>query len=201
MTSSPILISLSELAPLVRETTLPAGLATRVIGIDGGSGAGKSTLAAILSQVMGSCPVIKTDDFSSWDEPFNWASRIQEQFLAPLLRGEAARYQIYDWRARSWDQFRDLPAKVPLIILEGVGALRQELRYFLSFSIFVECNADSRRRRSRERDSNFTADQWRWWHHEEDEYLRRNRPADYANLIVNGDSFVGDQIEVLHSRL
>ena len=87
--------------------------------VDGLGGAGKSFLAAVLAAQF-DAPVIQGDEFyrpsverqQSGSEPgaieasFDWR-RLELQVLAPLSRGEEARYQRYDWesdRLGGWER-------------------------------------------------------------------------------------------------
>jgi len=65
----------------------------RIVAIDGPGGAGKSTLAARVAGAL-DAQVVRTDDFASWDEPFEWWPRLIKQVLAPLVR---IRQAIADW--------------------------------------------------------------------------------------------------------
>ena len=82
-----------------------------VVGIDGPSGAGKSTLARELALLRDDVAIIEGDDFyrpltestraaltplEAVDLLFDW-ERLRDEALAPLLRGEEARYRRYDW--------------------------------------------------------------------------------------------------------
>ena len=69
----------------------------RLVAVDGPGGAGKSTFARELSEAAGEAPVIHTDDFAAADDPIDWWPRLLEQVIEPLARGDAARYQRYDW--------------------------------------------------------------------------------------------------------
>ena len=82
-----------------------------VVGIDGPGGAGKSTLARELSLLRDDVAVVSSDDFyrplperealtriEAVDLAFDW-ERLHDEVLAPLLRGEDARYRRSDWLA------------------------------------------------------------------------------------------------------
>ena len=69
---------------MLSSASVPVGVSTKIIAIDGCGGAGKSTLAAQISAALGSCPVIHTDDFASWDNPLGWYDRMIDQVLKPL---------------------------------------------------------------------------------------------------------------------
>ena len=84
-----------------------------VVGIDGPGGAGKSTLARELALLRDDVAIIEGDDFyrpltestrealtplEAVDLLFDW-ERLRDEALAPLLRGEEARYRRYDWDA------------------------------------------------------------------------------------------------------
>ena len=81
--------------------------------IDGRGGAGKSTLARELALLRDDVAIVAGDDFyrplpertraaltpiEAVDLLFDW-ERLRDEVLAPLLRGEDARYRRYDWSA------------------------------------------------------------------------------------------------------
>ena len=180
-----MILSLSDIAARVAAKDKPDGMTTAIIGIDGCGGSGKSTLAARLAETL-DCPVIHTDDFAQWDNPLNWYPRLIEQVLDPLRNNQPARYQRYDWDAKQLAEWHDVPPQ-PQIIIEGVSATRREFRPYLTYSIYVETPRDLRLKRGLERDGEDALHLWQGWMAEEDEYLRRDDPAGYADIIINGN--------------
>ena len=131
-----------------------------VVAISGFGGAGKSTLAAALSERL-SIPVISADsfirdrdltDYRAWE--FIDFERLEREVLAPFLAGAPAiAYGHFDWAANAVVGPRvHLPAGHRLIIVEGVGLLRPELRRYFAFSIWVACPLAEATRRGQWRD-------------------------------------------------
>lgn len=176
-----------DLATLVREVhaaTVPNGMETRIVGIDGCGGAGKSTLASLLSQRL-KAPVIHTDDFASWDIPINWHDRLMDQVLLPLSKNQPSRYQRFDWVKNELAEWHDVTVGGPLI-LEGVTAIRALFRPMLSFKIFVETPKPIRLARGLARDGNQALPLWISWQAAEDQYLARENPAEFADRVFDG---------------
>ena len=160
---------------------------TRIIAIDGCGGAGKTTFAASLAGSLDHCPIIHTDDFASWDHPVDWYPRLIEQVLEPLRQNHVAHYQKFDWQANQLGQWETLePCYV--MILEGVSASRSEFRRYLSFSIYIETNRELRLKRGIERDGEEMLPLWQQWMAEEDEYVLRDRPQEYADIVISGNT-------------
>lgn len=180
------IISFSEIEKLIHIAQPPGGMQTRIIAIDGCRGAGKSTLAHMLSSQLMDCPIIHTDDFASWDNPLSWYSRMIEQVLNPLSENKVSEYQKYDWAKRTLtDWIRVEPSEV--LIIEGVSFSRQEFRRFLTFSIFVRTKRDLRLKRGLERDGESALDLWTQWMKQEDEYVQRDEPEKFVNLVLDGE--------------
>ena len=74
------------------------------------------------------------------------------------------------------------------MILEGVSASRSEFRRYLSFSIYIETNRELRLKRGIERDGEEMLPLWRQWMVEEDEYMLRDQPQKYADLVLSGNT-------------
>ena len=176
----------STIVESVREKPPPEGISTKIIAVDGHGGAGKTTLAARLAEELGGAQVLQTDDFASWDNPLDWWPRLVEEVLEPLARNEPARYRRTDWGSaghREWGEVR--PAEY--VILEGVSASRSAFRPFLTYSVWVDTPRELRLRRGLERDGEQARAHWEQWMAEEDEYVRRERPQERADLVVPGD--------------
>ena len=80
-----------EADPLMPKVNLPKMIAERVpkvgnslfISIDGRGGSGKSTLARWLSEKLGH-QIVETDDFATWENPFDWWPLVIEQVFGPI---------------------------------------------------------------------------------------------------------------------
>jgi uridine kinase len=130
--------------------------------------------------------VLHTDDFASWDEPLGWWPRLVAEALEPLARGEPARFRRTDWESTGVERWGEIPP-AEVVILEGVGASRPELRRFLAYSIWVETPRELRLRRGLERDGEDARGRWEQWMAEEDGYIAEAGPAEAADAIVPGD--------------
>lgn len=179
--------SLQHLVERIKAAPGRPGMATRIIAVDGPGGAGKSTLAARLSAALDSAPVVHTDDFASWEIPLEWWPRLLAQVLEPLGQDRPARYQRYDWNARSLAEWHDL-SPTRYVILEGVSASREAFRRFLSYTIWVETPREERLRRGLARDGEEARALWEAWMADEDAYVLRERPAEQADTVVDGSS-------------
>jgi uridine kinase len=177
---------LSVVVEGVKAKEPPPGMSTSIIAIDGPGGAGKSTLAKLLSGRLGRAPVLHTDDFASWDDPLNWWPRLVADVLEPLARNETARYRRTDWGNKDHEEWGEV-APSEFLILEGVGASREAFRPFLTYSIWVDVPRSLRLRRGLKRDGQEARGQWEKWMSEEDDYIERERPQEWVDLVLPGD--------------
>jgi uridine kinase len=169
----------------IQTAPVPDGMITKIIAIDGPGGAGKSSFAKQLSQQLGKAPILHTDDFASWENPFNWWPRLLGQVLEPLSHNERARYQRYDWDTKRLAEWHEIwPAEY--LILEGVSSSREAFRPYIALSIWIETPRQERLRRGLERDGETALPQWEEWMACEDEYIKCERPEQKADLVING---------------
>ncbi|HEX3908714.1 MAG TPA: aminodeoxychorismate synthase [Mycobacteriales bacterium] len=170
---------------VARIRALPGGI--RLVAVDGCGGAGKSTLAARLAADLDGAPILRTDDFASWDNSLDWWPRMLVEAIQPLANGAAARFQRYDWEAsRLGGEVVVEPA--PVVIIEGVSASRVEWAHMLSFAIWVETPRDVRLRRGLQRDGAAALPLWEQWMADEADYVARDRPDVRADVVVDGTS-------------
>jgi uridine kinase len=188
---------LADTAKEIRAKPIPAGIAVKIIAIDGHGGAGKTTFAKRLAAELDGAPIIQTDDFASWENPLNWWPALIEKALKPLAAGKPARFTPTNWGG---------PEKAPLIIppaefviLEGVSASRKAFRSFLTYSIWVDAPRDLRLSRGLDRDHQARISQglepdpeearanWKQWMDEEDGYVARERPQEHVDETIPGD--------------
>ena len=160
---------------------------TFVVAVDGGGGAGKSTFADALALRLGGAPVVRTDDFATWDVPLRWAPRFLEQVLEPVARGDVVRYQRSDWQTRTlMDWIEVTPSH--FLVIEGVGASQSLFVPFISYAVWIATDRDERLRRGIQRDGSAMAGEWARWMSEEDEYFERESPVNRADAVVRGDA-------------
>ena len=157
----------------------------RVVAVDGPGGAGKSLFAARLARALGDAAVIHTDDFASWENPHNWWPRLEEQVLGPLERGEAVRYQRYDWNRHELGEWHDVPVS-DVVIVEGVSSSRSDVKDRLTMAIWIESPREVRLARGLERDGEAMRLAWDKWMAEEDAFFERDGTRERADVIVDG---------------
>jgi uridine kinase len=179
-------------------------LPVKFVAIDGHGGSGKSSLAELLSERLGA-EIVHTDDFASWDDPGGWWPLVIDRVFTPITAG--ARTIGYP-RSKWWEDHRPEPvlaqAVTPIMILEGVGSLRTELRPYISFGIFVDAPDDVCLRRGLARDAGHDGKSdeeiramWQGWLDYENDYLDRDRPIDHADLVIDGTKPFDGQLHSL----
>ena len=166
---------------------------TWLIAIDGFSGAGKSTLVEAIRLGHHEAQVVSMDDFGHRGAPASEWRRMIEQVFVPLRRGHAAVYPKWDW-------VRDQPSAWlsispgGLVLVEGVGTLRTELRSFYDACIWVECPRliCTQRLLARDARDDMTSEmatgiqsRWERWHDQVEQYIARDHPDAAADLIVS----------------
>lgn len=179
------MLSLETTIASIRSSTPPAGVATRLIAIDGHGGAGKTTLATFIAKSL-EAPIIHTDDFASWENETEWWPVLLEKVLAPLAAGYPVGYT-----PSSWGGLPKPPVLIgpgDFVILEGVSASRQAFRPYVAFSIWVATPRELRLRRGLERDGEDARVHWERWIAQEDAYVAREHPEERADVVLPGDA-------------
>ncbi|MEE8047152.1 MAG: AAA family ATPase [Dehalococcoidia bacterium] len=171
----------------VRAATLKHADSTVLVGIDGAGGSGKSSLAENLAEALESVTVVHIDDFADWTDDLNWTfSTFADRVLRPLIDGVTAKHQRYDWTTDTLGEWFEL---VPnsVVIVEGVTALRPDLRDFWHVSAWIDCPRELRLERGVTRDGEAMRPMWvDQWMPGEDEYIERDRPREHAQFIFDG---------------
>lgn len=173
---------------------------TLLVGIDGRGGSGKSTLARELAARLTDATVVEFDDFhrpsreragraaegdTEVGGDFDWR-RLRDELLEPLVADAPGRYRRYDWGRDELAEWHDVPAG-GVVIVEGNYVIRPELRGYYDLRIWVEAPYELRLRRGLARDGEEARARWvEEWMPEEDRYVAGARPADYADVLVDG---------------
>ena len=158
-----------------------------LIAVDGLAGSGKSTLARALAHEMGAA-IVEMDDFSSWNGEL-WApadiARVRREVIDPLLGGQEARYQRYNWERRELGEWRAVPA-TGTVIIEGVRTLHIALADAYDLRLWVDAPDELRLRRGLARDGQATLPVWQHWMAGEEDYLRVQDPISRADAVIDG---------------
>jgi len=179
------MVSAAEIVHAIESADAPEGMRAKVIAVDGPGGAGKSTFAAYLAELLGGVPIIRTDDFASWNNPLSWYPRLIEQVLEPLSRNQPAQYQRYDWSSKRFEEWHRVEP-IGFLVLKGVSASREAFRPYLTFTIWIETPREERLRRGLQRDGAEAREQWEKGMAEEDDYIAREHPQEQASLVIRG---------------
>ncbi|MFD1662464.1 uridine kinase [Streptomyces caeni] len=155
----------------------------RLVAVDGYAGSGKSTFAGQLATALGDAPVLHLDDIATHEELFSWTRRLLREVIEPLGRGESARYRPYDWRARDLGHPRTLPP-APVILAEGVGTGRRELRAHLAHLLWMDLPRDDAWARGRARDGEEQRVFWAAWTEAERRHFADDPSRPFADLLV-----------------
>ncbi len=132
---------------------------------------------------------MQLDDFLAWDDLMAFWPRLEAEVLLPLFEGRLARYQVRDWEhdpyGRGLGGWKELPSS-PLVIVEGVGAARRELRSRLTYAVWIETPPDVCLRRGISRDGVERTSLWMAWQERESAFFEADPVASHAHLIVDG---------------
>ena len=184
------------LAERVRRTPPRLG-AVRLVAVDGPSGAGKSWFAGRLGRELGA-PVVHTDDLlDGWDDQFTFWPRLEELVLAPLRRGQPARYQRYLWHRRRFGGVPVVVEPAEVVLVEGMSSARLTIEPELSLSVFVRAPAELRLARALARDDGGDPVAFRAylerWRAAEDRHFARDATEALADLVVDGGAGISDE--------
>ncbi|MGW3241043.1 uridine kinase family protein [Streptomyces sp. NPDC001070] len=174
--------TLGALAARLRALPPSCG-SVRLVAVDGHAGSGKTTFAAALAAALDGAPVVHLDDLATHDELFEWTGRLREQVLEPLCRGETARPRKYDWVAGRFGPALEVPP-APVVLLEGVGVGRRELRPWLARLLWLEVSRDTARGRGERRDGPELAAFWAGWMRAQDAHFAADPSRPFADLLV-----------------
>lgn len=158
-----------------------------VIAVDGRSGAGKTSLAVELAAALRehrTVALVHLEDlYPGWDGLARGIERCAAEVLAPLRRGDAARWRAWDWMAGAHGEER-VTEPAEIVVLEGVGAGAEQLRALADAVVWLEAPTEERRRRALDRDGETYAPHWERWAAQEETWLAADDVAAAATVTV-----------------
>ncbi|HEX7105694.1 MAG TPA: hypothetical protein VF218_07005 [Acidothermaceae bacterium] len=190
-TSDPRVCRFVDLATTICELPPSCGQA-RIVAVDGPGGAGKTTFATRLRAGFAAdtdVPVVHTDDFASWDNQFGWGPLLRARVIEPLRRGEAGRYQRYDWVRKRFAEWHEVPV-ADVVVVEGVGAGQRLLADALAMTVWVDTPPDVRLARGIARDGEELRAFWQQWIVGEQAHFAADDTLARADLVVIGNPAV-----------
>ena len=165
-----------------------------VLLIDGRAGSGKSTFAQILRDEIfrlgdGAPHLIHMDDlYPGWEGLRAGSSYLLQQVLKPLPNPIS--YQKWDWekgnRGVESDEFSGWRHYQPGtgLIVEGCGSLSRATKELAALSVWIECDAATRKKRWHQRDGNRFDEYWPIWELQEDEFYELEHSSQLADLVI-----------------
>ncbi|MDI3406578.1 uridine kinase family protein [Streptomyces cavernicola] len=185
MNDSPEPAAFPELARLARTLrALPPSCGpVRLVAVDGHAGSGKSTFAGRLAAALGGAPVLTLDHVRSHAELFDWTDRFRREVLDPLAAGRTAHVPAYDWNTRRFDGEMLLPA-ASVVLVEGVGAGRRELRPWLAWLCWMDLAHGDAWARGRSRDGAAQREFWDGWERAEHRHFAEDPTRPFADVLV-----------------
>ncbi len=182
---------------------MDTGCSTVLLAVDGKGGAGKSTFAAACASELEAtgrrAEIVHFDDFylpsslqpkgAVVEKPiggnFDW-KRLRDQVLAPLRRGDVARFARYDWTEDVLAETLEVSPGA-IVIVEGVSSSRRELAALYDLRIWVDCPRHLRLSRGIARDGEAYRETWEQnWMPSEDRYVEAHKPDERADVVVSG---------------
>ena len=182
-----VLSALTEVTA-VNDLTAPAGSPTRrsavrVVAIDGPSGSGKTSLARGVSAALDAAVVHMDRIYPGWDGLAASVGLLVEQVLAPLARGEAAAYRLWDWEHDGWDGWQTV-APADVVVVEGCGSSVGPAGDLAALRVWVEAPREERRRRGLARDGEAYRPHWERWAAQEEELYARDGTRAKADVVI-----------------
>lgn len=183
---TPVASTREDVGALVSRIAAAREGQSRWVGVDGWGAAGKSTLAGTIAAAVPGATVVHIDDFASPAIPeWDW-DRFDAQVVTPLLAGQSARYQCWDWATDAGAEWRAIePGRV--VVVEGVSSTRHEVRAPWALIVWVEAQREVRLQRALARDGAAMVPRWLDdWLPSEEAYVAREQPQQRVDVVVDG---------------
>ncbi|MFA5918033.1 MAG: hypothetical protein WC800_00615 [Candidatus Nanopelagicaceae bacterium] len=162
---------------------------THVLAIDGRAGSGKTTLGNDLFlalSVKNSVSLIHMDEiYGGWDCALGEAlTEKLSNLLENLSRGVPHRLPIYDWSAKAFNSYREIPP-THILLLEGVGSAQRIVREFAAATIWLDIDSKTGLTRVLERDGKISEPFMTQWQVDEDEHHLREKTRENADFVLS----------------
>lgn len=162
---------------------------THVLAIDGRAGSGKTTLANDLSlalSVKSLVSLIHMDEiYGGWDCALGEAlTERLSNLLEDVSRGVQHQLPIYDWSAKVFNSYREIPP-TDILILEGVGSAQRIVREFATAIIWLDIDSKTGLTRVLERDGKISEPFMTQWQVDEDRHHRREKTRENADFVLS----------------
>jgi hypothetical protein len=154
-----------------------AEAARPVLLIDGRSGSGKSTLAEHIAPALNAQLVRLDDIYPGWTGLAAASQHVHDHILAP----ENPRWQQWDWPNARPGAWHEIDPTRPLVI-EGVGTLTKANRALATFGVWLERDAETRKRLALARDGALFEAHWDEWASQEDDFIAKENPRALADI-------------------
>lgn len=166
-----------------------------IVGIDGGAAAGKTTFAEWLGgewrRTGAPVEIVHVDHFypvaaerkEAHPTVFDcdWA-RLRDQVLIPLRSGKSARFLLLDWETDQLKEEMRISAGCSVLV-EGVGATRNELRDYYDLRIWLSCPFALRESRMHGR-GDFSEEEIGFWLPAETRFFADRSLEASAHLVI-----------------
>ncbi|MBI2025370.1 hypothetical protein HYT04_01085 [Candidatus Kaiserbacteria bacterium] len=130
----------------------------------------------------------RTADYSRW-EGMDYA-RLKAEVIDPFLAStNPIRYGHFDWETNGINKTEEV-AHHGVLIIEGVGLFRPELKARFGYKVLVDCSVSeaTKRGKMREREEYHNPQDENWdgiWKRNDEEHFEAHSPKDTADLIFN----------------
>ena len=163
----------------------PSCGAVRVIAIDGRSGSGKTSLGRRVASAW-DAPLISMDSiYPGWDGLAASVPLLVTHVLHPLSVGRGPIVPTWDWLAgRPGPR---IPVRVAeRLVVEGCGSSVGEAGDHAGTRVWLDGDADVRRKRAIARDGDLFARHWDMWAAQEERLFGADGTRGRAHLVLTG---------------
>ena len=177
--------ALRDGADRVADAASRAGGIPTLVLIDGRSGAGKSTFADLVALRLRGAIIVRLDDvYPGWDGLRAGAETVRTDVLAPLRRGEAGEWPLWDWAANAPSGLSGRCDPAPFVIVEGAGVVTEASARLADVTVWLDAPADARKERALARDGDTFRPHWERWAEQEEAHLRDHAPQTRARIVL-----------------